>query len=187
MNILIVVGSARMQGNTDKLAEAFGKGAMENGHQVTRIHLGKTRINPCLGCNVCRKESGCVQKDGFQEFASAFLTSDVVVLATPLYFWGMSAQLKAVIDRLYSLGRADPKGYYRYPVKKSVLLVTAADTEKHFWVFESVEQYYRRLVRYLRWIDLGVLMAGNCGGTKSDRCIGETGYLEQAYEFGRHL
>ena len=188
MKILTVVGSSRIGGNTEKLVESFARGAVESGHEITQIHLGKTKIEPCLGCNACTKGIPCVQKDGFEEFMAAFQECDMVAFSTPLYFWGISAQLKALIDRLYSIGEKDPKGYYFvYPKKKCVLLATAADTARHFWAYELVEQYYRRLVHYLRWEDLGGFMAYSCGGTVVERCIETTPHLQRAYEFGKSL
>ena len=99
----------------------------------------------------------------------------------------VDAQLKAAIDRLYALGEKDPKGYYRYPQKRCVLLATAADSDRHFWTFELVEHYYRRLARYLRWTDLGILTAGGCGGTAVPRCIDTTDHLRRAYRFGQSV
>lgn len=188
MKILAVVGSSKVNGNTEKLVDAFSRGAEEKGHSVTKLHLGKTHINPCLGCNACQAGKGCVQKDGFEAFLPAFLDCDVIVLSTPLYFWSISAQLKALIDRFYCLGEKDPKGYYfKYPQKKSILLATAADSARHFWAFELVEQFYRRLVKYMRWTDLGTLLAYSCGGTAVERRIDETSSLERAYEFGKQI
>lgn len=185
MKFLAIVGSGKVGGNTDRLTDAFLKGAAEHGHQIAKFHLGETEIRPCLGCNACAQGGGCVQTDGMERLLPAFLDCDVVVLATPVYFWGISAQLKAVIDRLYALGEKDPKGYYRYPQKHCVLLATAADSVRHFWTFELVEHYYRRLVRYLRWTDWGILTAGGCGGTAVPRCIERTDHLQRAYRFGQ--
>ena len=187
MKFLAIVGSAMSGGNTDLLTDAFLKGVAEQGHTVVKIHLGETRIGPCLGCNACAQSGVCVQADGMQQLLPAFLDCDVVVFATPVYFWGISAQLKAVIDRLYVLGQKDPKGYYRYPQKCCVFLATAADSPRHFWTFELVEQYYHRLVHYLRWTDLGILTAGGCGGTAVPRCIEQTDQLQRAYCFGRKI
>ncbi len=185
MNILGIVGSGKVDGNTERFLDACLKGAAEQGHSIYKIHLGKTKIAPCMGCNVCQNGNGCIQDDGMNEFLKAFRKCDAIVFATPLYFWGISAQMKAVIDRMYSIGEKDPKGYFRYPNKKCGCLITAADSDRHFWTFELAEQYYRRLVHYLRWTDIGILTAGNCGGTSEARCIEETNHLVRAYEFGR--
>ena len=187
MKFFAIVGSGRVGGNTDRLTDAFLKGAAERGHQIAKLHLGETEVRPCLGCNACAQDGVCIQADGMERLLPAFLDCDVVVLATPVYFWGISAQLKAVIDRFYALGEKDPKGYYRYPQKRCVLLATAADSDRHFWTFELVEHYYRRLARYLRWTDLGILTAGGCGGTAVPRCIEDTDHLQRAYRFGQSV
>lgn len=187
MKILVIVASAQVGGNTDCLADAFLKGACEAGHETVKIHLGQTKIAPCLGCGVCTEKGACVQKDGMAVLAKEFLECDTVVFATPLYFWGVSAQMKAVIDRMYALGKPNRSGYFQYPRKCAALLVTAADSNNHFWTFEEVEHYYRRLVGYLHWTDLGILTAGNCGGTKEKRRIADTEHLERGYRFGKSI
>ena len=187
MKICAIVGSSMAGGNTDSLTDAFLRGAAEYGHTAVKFCLGQTHVEPCLGCNACREKHICVQKDDFSQIVAAFTDCDIVVLATPIYFWGMSAQLKAVIDRMYSLGEKDPRGYFKYPYKHCVLLATAADTDRHFWVFESLIQYYERLTNYLRWTSFGILAVGSCGGTVVPRRIGETSNIEKGYEFGKQI
>lgn len=187
MKILVLVGSSFAGGNTEKLAERFADGARDAGHAVEFFRMSRKHVNYCLGCNACVKTGNCFQQDDMQEFYRLFLECDVIVFASPLYFWGISAQTKAVIDRLYALGEKSPKGYFSYPKKKSMLLVTAADSDSHFWTFESAVQYYERLAAYMRWISLGVLKAGSCGGTSQERNIELTGHLERAYQLGKSL
>lgn len=189
MKLCVVIGSGKVGGNTEQLADAFIRGAQEAGHEAVKLHLGKLKVGPCLGCNACKTEGSCVQRDDFPTFLEAFLACDALVLTTPLYFWGISAQLKAVIDRLYSIGEKDPKGYYfLYPKKKCAMLCTGADSSRHFWAFEEVEHYYRRLVNYMGWTDLGFYAASSCGGSGVlPRRIKETAHLQRAYEFGKRL
>ncbi len=187
MNILVLTCSGKAGGNTEKLGAAFSQGCTEGGHRAQTIRFSQIEVKPCRGCNACRVSGRCVQRDGMEEIYQAFLECDLLALATPLYFWGPSAQMKLVIDRLYALGRDHPKGYFSYPLKKCVLLATAADSQRHFWVFESLQQYYQRLVAYLRWTDCGILLAGNCGGTKAPRRIEDTDWLDRAYHLGRRL
>ena len=108
MKLLAIVGSGRTGGNTDRLTDAFLQGAAACGHQTVKFHLGETEVRPCLGCNACAGGGGCVQDDGMRELLPAFLDCDAAVLATPVYFWGFSAQLKAFVDRRYALGENDP-------------------------------------------------------------------------------
>lgn len=150
------------------------------------ILLRADDVRPCMGCNHCRSGAGCAIDDDMQKIYEEFLSADCVVFATPLYFWTMSGQMKCVIDRLYALGE-DSRSYFSYPKKKCALLATAADTERHFWVFESLDNYYSRLVRFMQWENVGTLMVGSCGGTKQQRRIEETSALDRARVFGASL
>jgi len=187
MNILIVVGSGLKRGNTDRLVDAFINGANEAGHQVTKAFLGDKAIN---GCNACRWGKPCVQKDGMQELYPLYKECDMVVLASPLYFWTISARLKAFLERLYAVAEKDdhpPKGRYeKHAEKDCTLLMTAADD--FFWTFEQAVSYYRfNCVNYLGWSDKGMVLAGGCGGSPDKRHIEDTGHLEAAYMFGKNL
>lgn len=99
MKIIILQGSPNKKGSTSILAESFTKGALEAGHKVERFDLAKMNIHPCIGCVACGYEGPCVQKDDNQQIREAILGADMVVFATPLYYYGMSAQLKIVVDR----------------------------------------------------------------------------------------
>ena len=185
MKILILSCSSHKNGNTQKLAEAYEKGCREAGHETRLLCAHEVPVSPCLGCNACNRNGRCVQEDGMQQIYEAFVWCDRIVFATPVYFWTISGQMKLIIDRLYATGVPSDKGYFAYPKKRCALLATSADTEKHFWVFESVRQYFERLTDYLRWERDGMLFAGNCGGTKFPRRIEETGWLEKAFEMGK--
>ena len=103
MNILILTGSPRHGGNTDLLAEAFAKGASTN-HCVDIVSVGDYKVNPCMGCNACFKNDAniCCQKDDMQVIYNKLAQADMLVIASPVYFYGLSAQLKAVIDRCHN-------------------------------------------------------------------------------------
>ena len=116
--------------------------------------------------------------------------ADCLVLASPLYFWTISARLKAFIERFYCIAKPDlnpPLGRYeRYPAKDCALLMTAADNL--FWTFEQAAAYYRfALVRYIGFRDRGTLLAGGCGGSNGKPEIYKTDWLEKAYAFGKNL
>lgn len=190
MNILVVVGSGIKNGNTGKLAEAFAKGAGEAGHRVRVATLGDREIGGCKGCNACRWGKPCVQKDDMQALYPLYEECDMVVLASPLYFWTFSARLKAFIERLYAVAQEDadpPKGRYeRLAEKDCALLMTAADDL--FWTFEQAVSYYRFCcVNYIGWRDRGMVLAGGCGGSPTQRHIEDTGHLEAAFAFGKAL
>ena len=188
--ILVVMGGGRPKGNTAQLVDAFMKGAEEAGHSVEKVSLMKTEVRGCLGCNACRYGKPCVQKDGFNGLVPKIKGADLVVFASPLYFWTISSKLKAFIERFYCIAEEDsdpPYGRYeRHPVKDSALLMTSAD--EFFWTFEQAVSYYQfAVVNYIGFRDRGMLLAGGCGDTNGKPQIDKTGYLQEAYEFGKNI
>lgn len=189
-NILVVVGGGRAKGNTAQLVHAFIKGAIEAGHQVETIWLAKTEVKGCLGCNACRYGKPCIQKDGFNDFVPKIKSADLIVFASPLYFWTFSSRLKAFIERFYCIAKEDsnpPLGRYEtYPVKDCALLMTSADNL--FWTFEQAVSYYQfTLINYIGFKDKGMILAGGCGDTNGKPQIDKTIYLEEGYRFGKTL
>jgi multimeric flavodoxin WrbA len=124
-NILIISASPRKGGNSDLLCDQFAKGATEAGHDVEKIRLAERKIGYCLGCYACRKLHKCFQKDDANELVEKMLAADSIVLATPVYFYSMDAQLKALIDRTVS--RWDDFG--RFAGTEFWLILTAADED----------------------------------------------------------
>ena len=113
--VLILSGSPRKGGNSDILCDEFAKGALANGHEVEKICVAERKIAPCLGCYYCKDHGGkCVLNDGMAEILQKIIAADVLVLATPVYFYSMCAQLKAVIDRTVArwLEVRDKEFYY---------------------------------------------------------------------------
>ena len=103
--ILLVTGSPRAKGNTDLLAQAFQEGAEQAGHQVTVFDAGKKNILPCKACDTCyQKGVPCSFADDFNQCEAAMKEADVVVLASPLYWYTFSAQMKLFIDKLKAFG-----------------------------------------------------------------------------------
>lgn len=189
-DILAVVGSGMRRGNTARLVDAFAQGAEEAGHRVTQVFLGDKTINGCNGCNACRWNKPCVQKDDMRAIYPLYERCDTVVLASPLYFWSLSARIKAFLERLYATAAEDPDPplgrYEKHMEKDCALLMTAADD--FFWTFEQAVSYYRfNCVRYLGWNDKGMVLAGGCGGSPTPRHIEDTGHLERAYQFGKSI
>ena len=188
--ILVVMGGGRPKGNTAQLAEAFIRGAEEAGHFVERVSLLQTEVKGCLGCNACRYGKPCVQKDEFNELVPKIKQADLIVFASPLYFWTISSKLKAFIERFYCIAEEDPEPpygrYEKYPVKDSALLMTSAD--EFFWTFEQAVSYYQfTIVNYIGFHDRGMVLAGGCGDTNGQPQINKTGHLQEAYEFGKNI
>lgn len=121
-NVLIISASPRKNGNSDLLCDQFLKGAQEAGHTVEKINLQNKKINYCLGCGVCNKTHACVQKDDMKPLLDKMVAADVIVLATPVYFYSMDGQLKTFIDRCV------PR-YTEITNKDFYFILSAADTE----------------------------------------------------------
>lgn len=121
--VLILSGSPRKNGNSDLLCDEFMKGAIESGHQVEKIRVADKNIGYCRACYGCKGTGVCVIKDDMMEVLQKMIDCDVLVLASPVYFYSIDAQLKAVIDRSVArwLEVKDKELYY---------IMTAADAEK---------------------------------------------------------
>ena len=102
MKIVVLQGSPNINGSTAILVEEFARGAREAGHAVVRIDVDRADVAPCTGCVRCGYEGPCIQHDGMDGIRNEILSADMVVFATPLYYYGMTAQLKIVIDRFCS-------------------------------------------------------------------------------------
>ena len=116
--------------------------------------------------------------------------ADCLVFASPLYFWSMSARIKAFIERFYCIAIKDenpPFGRHeKYPVKDCALLMTVADN--NFWTFEQAVSYYQYVfINYIGFHDKGMLLAGGCGHTDGKPQIDKTDHLKEAYEFGKNI
>lgn len=177
--IVILNGSPRKTGNTSALAAAFTEGAQEAGNTVTEFFLDSMVINGCKGCFGGGKnpDHPCVQKDGMEQIYPAYREADVVVLASPLYYWSISGQLKTAFDRLFAVAECDPD--YRNPQKECVLLMAA---EGHG--FEESEYWYDRLAKHLGWNSLGKVL---CGGVMAVGDIKDRKELADARELGRSI
>lgn len=121
-NVLILSASARRGGNSDLLCDQFLAGARDAGHRAEKIFLRDKKINYCLGCGVCNATHVCVQKDDMKDLLDKLVNADVIVLATPVYFYTMNAQLKTLIDRTV------PR-YTQISRKDFYFIVAAADTD----------------------------------------------------------
>ena len=157
-NILMLNGSPHTHGNTAALCDAFAEGAAAAGHKVTRFDLQTMNIHGCLGCMKGGKDaaSPCVQKDDMTRSYPAYQEADTVVLASPMYYWGFTSQLKAAFDRLFAVAELDSG--YRNPVRDCVLLMAAEGDTPDNW--KPVLDYYHALLDQLGWHSLGTVTAG---------------------------
>ena len=175
--IVILMGSPNPKGSTSILAESFKKGAEESGHKVELINVCKLNVNPCIGCVACGYEGDCVQKDDNERIRDALLSCDMVVFATPLYYYGMSAQLKIVVDRFCAYNSSLNRKHLR-----SALLTVAWNADD--WTFDALTAHYKTLVRYINFEDMGMVLGCGCGTPSMTRA---SKYPEQAYKLGKSL
>ena len=129
MNIVILNGSPRPHGNTAAMVAAYQEGAVQAGHQVTVFDVCRMRIAGCLACEHCHAKDPrtCVQKDDMQEIYKELKDTQMLVLAAPIYYHGVSGQLKCVIDRFYSaLYPTAPKS-----LKKAAMFLSSGDPDMY--------------------------------------------------------
>ena len=122
-NVLIISSSPRKNGNSDTLCDRFAEGARESGNTVEKIFLASKNIGYCSGCGVCNDTHKCVQNDDMKEIIEKMLKADVIVFATPVYFYSMNGRMKNFIDRTV------PR-YTNISNKEFYFIMTSADTEK---------------------------------------------------------
>jgi putative NADPH-quinone reductase len=176
MKIVVVTGSPHKAGTSALLADKFIEGAQAAGHEVFRFNAAFEDIHPCLGCDACGMNGPCVQKDAIEnKLIQKLVDCDMIALVTPLYYYGMSAQLKTIVDRFYSrTGRISGK--------KSLLMATAYNSAD--WTMSALVDHYDTLVRYMNWKDMGKVLAIGCG---SRSLIEQSKFPDQAYQLGKSL
>lgn len=177
MKILLISGSPHKAGTTSVLIKAFSKGAESAGHEVYHFNAGEKEVHPCIACEKCHSAvSACVFRDAFDEIRDMLIEADAVVFASPIYYYGLTAQLKAVIDRFYGIDEQ------LRTAKKTALLLACGDN-----TMESAEcaaSPFYGMVDYLGWEIADVIAAKGCY-TAED--VVNTEYPEQAYELGRTM
>lgn len=177
MKILVIESSPHKNGSSNLLADNFIKGAQEKGHETVVFDAARAELNPCLGCDFCGMDGPCSQNDDGEYLKEQIMSSDMMVFVTPLYYFGVSAQLKTVIDRFYSFTvRLSSRKI------KTALIVAAWDSNE--WTMREVESYYDTLCRYMNFEDRGKILGTGCGTVPMTR---HTDFPQRAYELGRSL
>lgn len=177
MKILVLEGSPHQKGSSNLLAEYFIKGAREAGNMVGVIDCAHVPVHPCAGCLACGYNGPCMQKDEMERIRPHILTADMLVFVTPLYYYGMTAQLKTLIDRFCSINKTLQSKHL-----KSALLTVATNADD--WTFDSLVFYYKTLVRYLNLTDVGMVLGKGCGTLDK---TAHSKYLAEAYELGKRI
>lgn len=154
-NIIILNAAARKNGNTAALVEAFSKGAKEAGNDVTEFYLQSMNIRGCMACMGCKRNADpCIQKDDMKPIYDAFMKADVVVMSSPVYFFGVAGPLKTTVDRLFAV-------FSKYGEeasnRKCALLMTSDDPD-----YNCCVKWFEDLAEQFGWEDMGeVLGSGN--------------------------
>lgn len=178
MKIVVLTGSPHKAGTSFLLADNFIKGAKASGNDIFRFDAAFESIHPCIACDKCKcGENPCVFQDSMTNLYPRLIEADLIAFVTPLYYYGASAQIKAVIDRFYGID-----GLIRNTGKKAVLFVTAGDTKEQ--IMNGVVGTYKGMLHYLNWQDCGKVLAID-SYTRED--IEKTDYPQQAYQLGKNL
>lgn len=179
-NIVILNGSPHKSGNTVGLIDEFVRGAKESGNETTVFWLQGMDIRGCLGCfrGNSTREHPCVQKDDMQRIYLAMKEAEIVVMASPLYYWNLSGQLRTAMDRLVALEEVEQN--LRGHDRSGILLMVAAGDE-----FRAALNYYDLLMERLQWKNLGTVLAG--GAHKEGDIASNKDKLEEAYALGKSL
>ena len=149
MKITVLNGSPRKK-NTTFMVDAFVKGAEEAGHKVEVVQVGKMKINGCLGCEYChgKGEGQCIQEDDMVKVIPAYQDCDMIVFASPIYYFGMSAQIEAAIQRVYSIMKP-PKA------TKAALLLSSMSPG----VYDGAIGQYKGILAFMGIEDMGIFTA----------------------------
>lgn len=174
-NVLIISSSLRNNSNSEALADAFLEGAKSVGNQVEKVTLKDKKIAFCKGCMACQKVGHCVISDDALEITEKMCHADVIVFATPVYYYSMSGQLKTLLDRANSLFSSD------YAFRDIYVLTSAAENESY-----TPE---KTVTAITGWIDCfeKACLAGTvfAGGVEEPGDIKEHPALKEAFEMGR--
>ena len=178
MKIVVINSSphSEEQSTSRYLAQRFVDGAKSAGHEIFIFDAANEETHPCRGCDTCGMDGDCIFNDAIQtKLMPKMLEADLLVLVTPLYYYGMSAQLKIVVDRFYSRTT-------RLNGKKSLLMATAWNSAD--WTMEALDNHYETLVRYMSWQSVGKVLATGCG-TRS--MVESSEFGDAAYKIGASL
>ena len=169
MNIVVLSGSPRKGANTDTMVEAFAETAREGGNTVEVVRVASKKIAGCLGCQYC-----FAQKDDMANVIESLKDADMVVFASPIYWFDITAQEKAAIDRLYAFGATG------FPFTKTALLLDSHSEG----VYDAAIAMYKLTCAYCKWEDQGVVTIS--GMTERDS-MASSPKLEEVRELARKL
>ena len=172
MKILILNGSPHAKGATADMTAAFAKGAREAGHEVNELRCAFLNVKGCLACEYCHeKEQGvCVQNDDMRKVYPEILSADMIVFASPVYYFTLSAQLQTVIHRTYAIG-------IPHNVKKTALILSSGDPMVYG---PAITQYWQAIVEYWGCENAGIFTACEKTNYSEEK-------RQELYRFGKSL
>lgn len=174
-NIVVIYGSPRQNGNSDKLGQAFVKGAIDAQNNISEFYIRNMNIHGCIGCENCYSDFGnCSQKDDMLLIYEKLYNSSVVVFVLPIYYQGFPSQLKAVIDRMY-ISENKP-----FLIEKAIILATYATPGVA--MSKMTKKYFETLIKYHEWENAGSIFVS--GLDEKNDIIGHKS-LNLAYELGK--
>ena len=176
--VLVLSGSPRKGGNSDTLCDQFIAGVMESGHTAEKIHVHEQRIGFCKACYTCRENGICMQKDDMEKILDKMVSADVIVLATPVYYYSMNGQMKTLIDRTlpryYTVVKISGKDFY--------FIVTAAEDKN---TMERTVDGLRGFTECLPEANIkGIIYGAN---TWEHGNIQGSTAMQEAYEAGKQI
>lgn len=176
MNILVITGSHRPKSNSTILANHFIKGAEEARHKTFIFEAAKKNVHACIGCDQCHMDGPCIFNDDFNIVRDQLLIADMVVFATPMYYFNFSTQIKAVIDRFYAVNTKITGN------KKSALLVALGGPDIN--TANGLIECYKTTIDFLKWQDMGKVIAA---GVNDEEAVLATDFPQKAFELGKSL
>ena len=176
MKVVVISSSPRRHGNSDLLCDEFIKGALESNHTVEKIFLKEKKINYCTGCGYCYNEKKCVQKDDMADILQKMVDADVIVFASPIYFYTMCGQLKTMIDRCCAR-------YEEMINKKFYYILTAADSSK-----KAIDKAVVEFEGFLDCLNNPEVKGTICGvGVWEKGDVSGKTMMTDAYEMGKNI
>lgn len=176
--VLVITGSPRQHGNSNTLAEQFMRGAQEAGHEVSRFDAGLSTVRGCTACNHCHMNGPCIlDDDDFGSVRERIVAADAILFASPVYYYHISMQIKAVMDRFYAInGRIHVR-------KRAAFLLTLANSDMER-VQPIIDFFRRGLFDYLGWEYAGHLVGT---GLWPVGAVNGTRYMDEAYRLGTNI
>ncbi|MCI1735343.1 MAG: flavodoxin family protein [Bacilli bacterium] len=178
MKVLVISSSLRTGSNSETLALSFAKGAQDKGYEMNFVSLKGKTLRYCLGCLVCQKTKTCVQKDDASALVALMKEADVIAFASPVYYYGISGQLKTLLDRSNPLYTDD------YHFRKIYFIGSCAEKERH-----TVDRAKEQILGWVDCYEMAKLVGVVYGiGLEDPNSIAnDTKTMDEAYRLGNSI